>query len=312
MLSTGSIPETLMVSIAMATYNGERYLQQQLDTILQQSHAQLEIIIVDDCSTDNTRNILNIYRQKDQRIHLYFNERNTGYKTTFITALQHCTAEYILFCDQDDCWLQHKVETLLRYIGDRLLVFSDSELVNEAGDSMGMHLSDTVSMRQPGKAVVNRGFVTGNCVWGHTILFHRSLLVHAAMENNDHPHDWWLAVVSSLLDKIVFCPIVLNQYRQHGHNVTQAMPGKKGKVPGRKRAEYELQLSRIDSIAALPFNTDQAFYLQWKQLFITRELGFSMPLFTFLLKHRKAVFAFKQKNWFAQVVEIRKMCRELP
>ena len=300
-----------LVSIAMATYNGYPFLREQLDSILSQTIGDFEIIIVDDLSTDDTRSLLKEYEQKDRRIRLFFNEENIGYRRAFYKALEYCKSDYVLFCDQDDICVPHKLEILLNDIGDNLLIFSDSALINEAGNQMNVKLSDTVRMVQPGETTINRGFVIGNCVWGHTIMFHRSLLAYTSKEKNEHPHDWWFAVVSSHLNRIRFCPMVLNYYRQHQKNVTQAIPVRTGKVVGRKLAEFELQLSRIQSIANLDFNRDKVFYQRWQQLFMKRRTGFSYSLFVFLLTNRKDIFSLKRKNALAQIVEIRKMCRKI-
>ncbi|MEJ7589787.1 MAG: glycosyltransferase family 2 protein, partial [Ferruginibacter sp.] len=298
------------VSIALATYNGEAFLAAQLDSILSQTYSHFEIIIIDDGSTDNTGNVLNEYRLKDDRISIFYNEENIGYRDTFYKALLHCKGEYVFFCDQDDIWVSSKIETLLSAIGENLLVFSDSALVDQQGIPLDVKLSDTVIMLQPGEPLLNRGFIIGNCVWGHSIMFHQDLLKYTTLEKNTHAHDWWFAVVASHLNKIKYCPVVLNYYRQHEKNLTRAIPVKTGKVKGRHIAEFEIQLSRINSIAALPFNKDRSFYLQWQQLFKLRKQKFSFLLLKFLLVYRKDIFCLKRKNIFAQLVEIRKMCRK--
>ncbi len=297
-------------SIAMATWNGEAFLREQLDSILKQSFGDFELVISDDASTDGTRTILESYAAHDQRIRLYFNEHNLGYRGNFYKAIGHCRADRILLSDQDDRWLPHKTETLLEKIGENLLVFSDSRMVDEKGNAMGRNLSDTVTMLQPGTPSVNRGFVTGNCVWGHTILFRRALLEHILHHENEHPHDWWLAVVSSHLNQIVFCNEVLNEYRQHSGNLTQAIPRQDAPKKRRKLEEYETQLSRLKSIRDLAVNEDRVFYEQWYDLFLLRQQRFPLTLFFFLLRHQRDVFRMKRKNMLSRIVEIRKMCRK--
>jgi len=272
------------------------------------------LIIVDDASSDTTVSILEEYKRKDSRIKLFFNKENLGYQKSFYAALSHCEGEYILFSDQDDVWFPDKISCLLETIGDNLLVFSDSALVDEKSNSLSIKLSDTVHMLQPGTAKVNRGFVIGNCAWGHTILFHRQLLDYVNNTGYDHPHDWWFAVVSSHLNKIIYCPRVLNYYRQHAKNLTQAVPAsetKRTKVVGRKQAEYETQLARIASIKALPFNSDKAFYEKWYQLFLRRTRGFNFSLFMFLFLYQRSVFCMKRKNFISRLISIRKMCRKV-
>jgi glycosyltransferase involved in cell wall biosynthesis len=303
-----------LVSVAMATYNGAAWLPLQLQSILDQSYPNIELVVVDDASTDTTRSVLEEWREKDNRIKLFYNEKNTGYRSAFYRAISECKGEYILFSDQDDIWMPHKIRILLGAIGDNLLVFSDSALVYENGLEMNKKLSDTVNMLQPGLPSVNRGFVIGNCVWGHTILFDRSLLSYTSVVENDQPHDWWFAVVSSALNKISFCPEVLNHYRQHERNLTQAIPSKESKrkkIEGRKQEEYNTQLARLAAIGALPFNTDKEFYLKWHELYLKRTKGFSFLLFRFLLTNRKDIFCMKRKNFLSQMIAIRKMCRKV-
>jgi len=302
------------VSIAMATFNGEKFLSAQIDSILEQSFPDLELVVVDDGSTDGTRDILENYQRKDERVRLYFNESNTGYRSVFYKAISECKADFILFSDQDDWWKPKKVENLLENITDNLLVFSDSELMNGSGQLIGKKLSDTVNMIQPGDEKINRGFVIGNCVWGHTILFHRSLLKHIHHPANNQPHDWWFAVVSSHLHKIKFCPEMLNHYRQHTKNLTQAIPtaeSKRKKIEGRKQEEFETQIARLTLIKDLPSNDDKRFYEKWHELFLRRKKGFSLSLFFFLLKYRKDIFCMKRKNFLSQLIAIRKMCRQV-
>jgi glycosyltransferase involved in cell wall biosynthesis len=308
------ILHTATVSVAMATYNGEAYLREQIDSILAQTFRRFELIIIDDDSTDGTIGLLEHYREKDARIKTFFNKKNLGYRETFYSALSKCSGEYILFSDQDDIWVPEKINTLLKTIGDNLLVFSNSILINEHGVSLQKKLSDTVRMIQPGQPEINRGFVIGNCVWGHTIMFHHSLTRIEKIVNPDQPHDWWFAVMSSHMNKIRYCAEVLNYYRQHEKNLTQAVPSqesKRKKMTGRKQEEYDTQLSRLVAIGALPFNMDKEFYQEWHKLYLQRKKGFSFPLFRFLLANRKAIFCMKRKNFISQLISIRKMCRKV-
>ena len=91
-----------MISIAMATYNGEKNIKEQIESILNQTLKEFELIICDDASTDNTVPILTSFAEKDKRIKILKNEQNLGFKKNFEKILFHCTGEYIAFCDQDD------------------------------------------------------------------------------------------------------------------------------------------------------------------------------------------------------------------
>ena len=102
-----------MISVAMATYNGEVYLRKQLDSILHQSLPVDEIIICDDQSSDGTVDIIQEYIKQYPHIHLYKNEQNLGYKRNFKKALSLCSKEYIFLCDQDDIWDSDKVKEMV-------------------------------------------------------------------------------------------------------------------------------------------------------------------------------------------------------
>src|SRR5262245_56238365 len=106
-------PDTL-VSIALCTYNGGRFLAAQLDSILSQTHRNLELIIVDDCSTDATGDIIKTYAGQAQRIRFEINTGNLGYNRNFEKGLSLCRAEYIAPSDQDDIWEPLKIEAMLK------------------------------------------------------------------------------------------------------------------------------------------------------------------------------------------------------
>jgi len=96
------------VSVALATYNGERFLAKQMDSLLAQDYPNLEIVISDDCSTDGTWDILQSYASRDPRIRLLPREKNLGYVQNFIRVFQSCQGELISPCDHDDIWYPQK------------------------------------------------------------------------------------------------------------------------------------------------------------------------------------------------------------
>ena len=98
------------IDILMATYNGEKYLEEQIESILNQTYSNFRLIISDDCSTDRTCAILKEYAQKDNRIELYFQEKNLGYVKNFEFLLGKVESELYMLSDQDDYWFPEKVE----------------------------------------------------------------------------------------------------------------------------------------------------------------------------------------------------------
>ena len=104
------------VDILLATYNGEKYLSEQIDSILSQSFKEFRLLISDDCSTDNTRKILEKYASKDNRIKIYFQKQNLGVIKNFEFLLKKVENKYYMFSDQDDIWKEKKIEKSLKVI----------------------------------------------------------------------------------------------------------------------------------------------------------------------------------------------------
>jgi len=103
----------MKISVLMSTYNGEKYIEEQMDSLVNQTRAIDEIIMIDDCSTDGTVEIIRDYISKHclgKRCKLYVNECNKGWRRNFIEGIQRTTGELLFFCDQDDIWFQNKIE----------------------------------------------------------------------------------------------------------------------------------------------------------------------------------------------------------
>ena len=157
------------VSIVMCTYNGERYLKEQLMSLLNQTYSPIEIIIQDDLSTDNTLEIIHDYQERYPGIiHLFQNSRRLGYNQNFLSAYQKANGYYIASADQDDIWETNKIEILIREIGDSTLIFHNSVLFNQKNPNMGLlHKKDWGEHPQPLSVLVKhtgiRFFFVGKC-----------------------------------------------------------------------------------------------------------------------------------------------------
>lgn len=123
------------VSVVMATYNGERFLREQMDSILAQTYPIKEIIVQDDRSTDGTAGIMHEYMESHENIRLFQNERNLGYNQNFETAVMHATGDFVALADQDDVWFPRKIERLVEGIGEHSICFSDVLRGSERGTS---------------------------------------------------------------------------------------------------------------------------------------------------------------------------------
>ena len=120
------------VDILMATYNGEKYVKEQIDSILNQTYKNIQLIISDDCSTDSTRDILKQYEQ-NERVKIYYQEKNLGYIKNFEFLLKHVENDVYMLSDQDDFWKEEKIEKSLEKLENENLdlVFGDLEVVDE-------------------------------------------------------------------------------------------------------------------------------------------------------------------------------------
>ena len=107
------------IDILLATYNGEKYIKEQIESILNQTYKNINLIISDDCSTDNTRKILTEYTQKDKRITVYFQNENQGYIKNFEFLLKQVKNPYYMLSDQDDVWLPEKVEKSIKTLKEK-------------------------------------------------------------------------------------------------------------------------------------------------------------------------------------------------
>src|ERR1700741_1533394 len=118
-----------LVSIALCTYNGARFLSQQLDTLVNQSYEPIEIIAVDDCSTDETFDILTEYAGRYPSFKIYRNEVNLGFTENFEKAVKLCSGDLIALCDQDDLWDTKKIRLQVNAINGHVLIYHDSEFI---------------------------------------------------------------------------------------------------------------------------------------------------------------------------------------
>lgn len=208
------------ISVIMATYNGERYLREQLDSIINQSQWIDELIIVDDCSVDSTCRIIEEYQQRYPIIRLIRNKQNLGVVKTFEKALLNSSGDYIVFSDQDDVWFENKIAVLMDSIGDNLLVYSDTIVVDEKLNKL--YDSNLKFFETARNFSCFRDYLFGNNVTGCTMMIHRKLFDEVA----SFPvlriifHDQFLALCASYKGKLKKVTTPLMLYRQHSKNLS--------------------------------------------------------------------------------------------
>ncbi len=205
-----------LVSIVMATYNGARFLREQLDSIVNQTYPNIEVIIVDDRSTDDTVAILNEYAAKHSNIKVYVNHVNLGYVKNFEKGMLLATADYISPCDQDDIWLPNKTQFLMDNLGDNAIVYCNSAIINGAGELTGKNLSDTKHLQTYNDCLQ---YTIGNTAAGHAMIITRKTVLDSVPLPTMIPHDYWLGFVATFDSQLLFVDEPLVHYRQHDANV---------------------------------------------------------------------------------------------
>jgi len=210
------------VSIAMCTYNGERFLKEQIDSILNQSYKNFELIITDDCSSDKTIEIIKEYLKHDDRIKLFQNEKNLGFIKNFEKAISLCSGEYIALADQDDIWKGNKLEVFLKELKDNVLIYSDAILIDKNSKELGREL-----IRSTDKELVrgrcNKAFIHSNCVSGNTLMFKKELVQYILpIPENMSFHDIWIAFVASSYGTITYTDESMTYYRRYAEQVTKS------------------------------------------------------------------------------------------
>jgi glycosyltransferase involved in cell wall biosynthesis len=213
---------TEKISIAMCTYNGEKYLKEQIDSILKQTYENFELIITDDGSQDKTVELINTYVLNDSRVKLFENELNLGFMKNFEKAISLCTGDYIALSDQDDVWKENKLETLIVELkkNDSFLVYSDALLVDSNLKSLGSTLIEKLNLNQITDDN-NLFFIYQNCVSGNTLMFKKELTQKFLPIPPDIIfHDIWIAFVASTIGPLSYVDESLILYRQHDDNVT--------------------------------------------------------------------------------------------
>ena len=213
-----------LVSIAVCVYNGERFLNEQLTSLVLQTYPNIEIIAVDDCSKDSSVQILKEYAHKYPFFRFIENEENLGYVKNFEKAISLCRGELIALSDQDDIWNLNKIQLMVEAIGDSQLIYHDSTLIDEKGKPTGKNMSDIVNLY---KGDNPKTFLFFNCVSGHSCMVRKDLLPWALPFHKDYFHDQWLAYVAANVGKIEVIHESLVQYRQHGASSTDILNKRK-------------------------------------------------------------------------------------
>ena len=213
------------IDILLTTYNGEKYLKEQIDSILNQTYTNFRLLISDDCSKDSTIKILKEYEQKDNRIKVFLQEKNLGYVKNFEFLLTKVENEIYALSDQDDVWNNDKVEKTYKKLKeeDADLVFTDLEIVNEKLKTINSSFNDYMFLSRKIKKYYKdyRLQYLYNCITGCTLMSKKKYLekiIPIPMDSKYVIHDTWIGLIVALNGKIAYLDEATIKYRQHGNN----------------------------------------------------------------------------------------------
>lgn len=212
------------IDILMATYNGEKYLKQQIDSILSQTYSNFNLIISDDASTDNTFKILEEYQIKDKRIMVFRQNKNLGVISNFEFLLKQVTNQCFMFSDQDDIWENDKIEKTIERLKkeEADLIYTDLKVVDE---NLNVISNSYWKLKGFTKKIFKynnfESLYLNNYITGCTIMCKSKWIeeiLPLPKTSKFLIHDYWLSLIVSMNGKISYINNPLIKYRQHKEN----------------------------------------------------------------------------------------------
>lgn len=276
-----------LISIALATYNGESFLAAQLDSLLAQDYPHLEIVVSDDGSSDKTWIILQNYIQKSSiPIYIYQNTKTKGFVMNFANVLSYCKGDYIALCDQDDIWYSHKITRLYNYLQEQkaLMVYSNANIIDAQGNSLhvtwyhGFNKSNNPLSGQIPESLYLYSYITG-CM----TLLDAKLLQKVTINEQVYYHDWFLGWAAARYGKIAFLNENLMDYRRHSNTLTARIK-KKTWIPKNINI-YKIYQDYKENTLKTTQHLQQLYYI--KQLEIT--LGVDTKLIDIVINYLNGV-----------------------
>lgn len=288
-----------IVSVVLAAYNGERYIKDQLDSIICQSYPPDEIIIVDDCSSDGTWEILCDSAKLHACVRIFRNEDNLGVSGAFTRAIEESTGDFIFISDQDDVWMKDKLRVFLDAWDGEMLLYSDaivvdSELKVLCDSEFEFHRCGNPS---PLSALY---FLNNNCVSGHNAMITRDLLTSLFPVPPGVVYDQWFALVAACIGKVGYLDNKVCMHRMHSSNAVnnpelrRAQRKKKGvshveKVKA-KRNQYLSYLNAVSLVVRDGDSLSRVVKMLVDQYSGASSRIFNIKLFIHLMSYRREMY----------------------
>ena len=214
----------MKTSVALCTFNGEKYVSDQIISILDQTEKVDEIVICDDLSSDKTKEILNKFAADNSSIKLIFNEQNLGFVKNFEKAIKNCTGDIIFLADQDDIWKPNRVEKMMKVFrqkADCYYVFSNADAFNE-NEKLDYTLWDSVNFNLQKQSKFKSGLqkellIRESFIYGAVLAFGAEFKKYFFPISSEFYHDNWIVLILSFLNKNAgyFISESLINYRIH-------------------------------------------------------------------------------------------------
>lgn len=290
-----------LVSIALCTYNGAKFLEEQLDSLIDQTYPNLEIVVVDDCSVDGTTAILQSYATEYPLLKFYKNEKNLGYIKNFERAITLCEGAFIALSDQDDIWEKDKIELLVSNIGSNKLIYHNSEFIDQSGNVFNRKMSDVVNMYE---GDCFKPFLFFNSISGHACLFTKELANYSLPFPKEIFHDRWLGFTATNLGSIKYLDQTLVRYRQHENSDTNILrlERKKNTYHLESKQKIAAKIIEFRIFEKYKYNKNPAFLKKLSRLYAKRSDSFvCFGLVFFMYSNFKPLLAISKKSILSNI-----------
>jgi glycosyltransferase involved in cell wall biosynthesis len=281
------------VGVAMCTFNGEKYLREQLESILVQTYPIAEINIFDDCSTDRTWQILEEYSKKNHKIKIFRNTKQLGFNKNFEQAFCSISSDVIAFSDQDDVWRADKIAFMMqKWTGQEPLIYCSSVRFR---DEIPENPTSPASYRRfEGKDIKKILFY--NTVSGHASLIKTAFRDKFLPFAPDFYFDWRAAQIAATLGGVAYTNEILVFQRAHENNASFNNI-KVGLLGGIKRLKKEV-FNNLSYAVEFPDLSEEDKNVVQKLHFLFGKNDFfsRCELFFLIMKYRKELFHYKNKK----------------
>jgi glycosyltransferase involved in cell wall biosynthesis len=277
------------VSVVMCTYNGSRFVDEQIGSILQQDYNNLNILIIDDNSTDDTWNKLLNWKSKNDKVDVLKNETNLGYNQNFEKAISLASGDLIAISDQDDIWMPTKISEQVATFRDKNVMLSHTRSVRLQD---GRLRYKSASLHHHFSGNDTRKLLMFNQVNGHDMMFRKTLVGRCIPIPKGMMYDWWIALIATCYGTIASVDQYLVHHRIHSHN---SYFTKQENTNSIDLMEALRIFTSLDCLTA----ESKSFLQQLLSLLVNHHqqehVRFNYPFFKFLHQHRQTIFGHKKR-----------------